>query len=224
MQPLPIVRLPVPSGPLVTVGLPVLLETMFRPLSPESVTPPENVLAPLSSSRPPPATVRVVELLLTVSSWMAAAMFKVGVSGATFCPLMTIGLICSMTLAAPEKSSVPPTGMVGVVAGVRLLAVIGVVLPKYKNVLAGTLTVGLMSVAAAPPLSLNTRLLSVSLPTRVNVDRPLRVTVLDGSIWPELVTSLSVAPLRVTPPAGSTVVEAAPLRDTVPPLMTVPPV
>ena len=198
-------NVPVPSGPLVigppTIG--VLLAAMINPPACK-LTAPVKRLCPLSCRTPLPVFVMppfcTIELIV-----------RPDCHGATSMPFTSVGLTTIAKVLLPLRSSVPVPMLATVPAfvGVEVMPPVSVSTP-----------VG-VTVGAAPPLLLKVSPASVFAPTSVSVEPPFIVTVFVGWICPPLVAIVTVPPLIVSPPAGTTTEPSGALRLSVPPLTTV---
>ena len=79
------------------------------------------------------------------------------------------------------------------------------------------------SAPVMPAVLFSVRPASEFAPTSVSVELPLSTGALAAAICPLFVTIVTVPPLIVRPPAGTTNVATAPFSESTPPFTTVPP-
>ena len=159
------VSLPVPSGPLVTVSfkrLPLLLAPSTRPPA-LMVTPPVNVLAPLSFKSPAP-------VLVIPPFWMTEEISKPACQGAISTPLTKVAPTEIAKAAVPFKSRLP-VPMVEIVPALLVVAV----MPPVKVKVPVGVTVG-----ALPPLFVKVMPVRELFPAKVTSELPIIVKACEG--------------------------------------------
>ena len=109
-----------------------------------------------------------------------------------------------LKVLSPLPRARKPPLIVGTVAALLLVTVTGAEEVSVRMLFVGMVTVGVPE----PPLLLNVMLLSVLFsprpPARVRVELPTRMTSLEASICPTLLSMVTAALLMVRPPAGRT--------------------
>ena len=207
LVPLPIVRVPVPSGPAVTTPRRVLaLLSAPRRMPPPfwaTLTPPVKVLVVLLSWRLP------APVLAMPPFWMSEVMFSPACHGATSLVFTKVWPTLMPKEPLAFRSRLPPLMMETVPA----FEVVAAMLPVTVRMPVGD------RVGAAPPLLLKVRFVTLLFPVKVTTELPFIVNacvpMLPPAVW------VRVPALTVMPPVPRTPV-APTVR--VPEFTTVPPV